>query len=158
RRHKRAWREGFRWPEGPMEPDPELTAHLQGSQCFSMVAVVIVAGLVAGNPEVVKQVSGLARYNPFELQAAQEICLGLLRVMEQARFCGDELRQRLSKLSKLQKTGIGIVLEIALRKRAQTGELRVMRRKEAEIRRSNLFTHRTKTLAHRAALLAGDIL
>lgn len=68
--------------------------------------------------------------------------MSFLCTKKQPEFRGDELREGLAILPKLDKTRVGVVLEIALCERTKADKLLVMPCKEGEVRRCKMFRSR----------------
>jgi hypothetical protein len=90
-------------------------------------------GAISKNADLVEKIGNLGREQSLELQATKKVGLGFFAGLKQPRLCGDKLREKLAELPQLDETGIGIVVKIALGKRAQAHELDVVRLEESEI-------------------------
>ena len=83
-----------------------------------------------------EKIGDLGREQSLELQATKQVGLGFLAWLKEPGLCGDKLRKKLAELPQLDETGIGIIVKIALGKRAQAHELNVVRLEESKIARA----------------------
>ncbi len=123
-----------------MKPDAELARDLQRCQCLGVVAGVFVRGAIAGDAQLMKEVAGFAGHNTRDLQAPQQVGMGLLSGGKQAGAGGGELGERFAELAELDKGGAGIFLEVALGQRAEAHELQVVGGEECEVRRLQIHS------------------
>ena len=97
-------------------------------------------GAITRDPELVEEVPDLARDDPFKIEAAKQVGLRLVGRSIETGLCGDELRQNLPELSKLDQARVRIVAEVALRQCAQAHQLGVMLPEEPKIGGCRAYT------------------
>ena len=129
-----------------------LTLRPSRTVVSSAIAVMLVRGAVADDPHLVEEIGNLGGNHALEFEAAKEIGLRFFWTRKKTRLCSGDLGEEFPKLPDLNQACARIIPEVALGKRAQPHELRVVCREKAKIGGGHRESHHdqatsTRTLA-----------
>ena len=98
-----------------------------------MVAELGMGSTIAGDAQLMEKFTSLTWDDPFKLEPPKKIRLWLVRRSQKSSLRRRELGENFAKLAEFHEAGVGIILEIPFRQRAEAHKLNVLFTQEIEI-------------------------